>query len=388
MKSQVPDHPHYSWPVITGSLGAAVTEQLFRSISDRDASGIIGEYEAGLASLYNTRHCVSFSSGTAAMHCLAIACDIGEGDEVIGPDYTFFATLSPFVFAKARVRLADCDSYGNVTADTIAEQISSDTKAVVVTHMWGIPCDMDPIIELCRKHGLFLFEDCSHAHAATYKGRRVGTLGDAAIFSTNQKFLTTGEGGFLITNNTEIYEGALLAGHYNHRCFQELRSDCRWSEWSLTGFGLKYRLHPLAASLGLHQVRRFAEIEKRRRRNLETLLSACGSVPCFSVAAPPYEWSHGLYVLAFRISESFRNQRSSIVQNLRAYGGVEFDIPGSTRPLRELAMFRTAASLEERKVWNSDVVYNSTVKLPLWGYEGDEVFVDFYAKALSNASAA
>ena len=92
--------------------------------------------------------------------------------------------------------------------------------------MWGHPCDMDKILDICKKHNLFLIEDCSHAHGATYKGKKVGTFGDAGCFSFQaNKIVTGGCGGVMITNNQEIYERACLLGHFRNRCFDSVQSE-------------------------------------------------------------------------------------------------------------------------------------------------------------------
>ena len=140
-----------------------------------------------------------------------------DRDQVIAPAYTFPATASPFAFDGIAVIFADADAYGNVTAAAIADRMAPNVRAVIVTHMWGSPCAMDEIAAYCRARGLLLLEDCSHAHFASWHGARVGTLADMAVFSTNQKAVTTGEGGILVTRHDRLRELALLYGHYNKR---------------------------------------------------------------------------------------------------------------------------------------------------------------------------
>lgn len=204
--------PHYQWPAVTTELDDAVRAQLHRSLSDRDASGVIGEFEAAFARFVGAPHAVSFASGTSAIHAMSRIAGLRPGDAVIAPAYTFFATASPFAYDGIEVRFADADRYGNVTAATLAERLTPAVRAVIVTHMWGNPCPMDDIVEFCRTHELLLLEDCSHAHFASWQGQRVGTFGDMAVFST-QKAITTGEGGVLVTANDRYRELALLFGH-------------------------------------------------------------------------------------------------------------------------------------------------------------------------------
>jgi dTDP-4-amino-4,6-dideoxygalactose transaminase len=140
----------------------------------------------------------------------------------------------------------------------IEKKITDKTKAIVVTHMWGIPCDMDAITVIAKKHNLRLLEDCSHAHGAKFNEQKVGTFGDAAVWSLQgQKTVTGGEGGILLTDDGEIHTRALLLGQYNKRCKQEIPRDHPLYQYALTGFGLKLRAHPLAIAMADQQFDHF-----------------------------------------------------------------------------------------------------------------------------------
>lgn len=133
-------------------------------------------------------------------------CDLQPGDEVISPTYTFYATVTPMVFTRAKPVFADRKEDGNIDPWEIEKKITDKTKAIVVTHMWGIPCDMDTITAVAKKHNLRLLEDCSHAHGAEFDGQKVGTFGDAAAWSLQgQKTVTGGEGAILLTDDEEIH---------------------------------------------------------------------------------------------------------------------------------------------------------------------------------------
>jgi dTDP-4-amino-4,6-dideoxygalactose transaminase len=258
--------PHYQWPSRDRTLDEAVLDQLHRSLSDVDASGVIGEFERAFAAFAGVRHAVSFASGTAAIHAMSRIAGLKPGDAIVAPAYTFLATASPFGFDGVEVLFADADLNGNVTAESIARCLRPDVKAVIVTHMWGHPCAMTDIGALCADRGLLLMEDCSHAHFASWAGRRAGTFGDMAVFSTNQKAITTGEGGVLVTSNDRYRELALLYGHYNKRCLKEISSEAEYYPFAFTGMGLKHRLTTLGAAIGLHQLARAGDIEKRPTR--------------------------------------------------------------------------------------------------------------------------
>src|SRR6185436_13683961 len=139
-------------------------------------------------------------------HAAVAAIDPEPGDEIVTTSITDMGALTPILYQAAIPVFADTDprTY-NVTAETIAPRITRRTKAVIVTHLFGNPCDMDPIVELCREKGLLLLEDCAQAFGATYKGRPVGTIGDIGCFSLQQtKHMTAGEGGMVVARDEKL----------------------------------------------------------------------------------------------------------------------------------------------------------------------------------------
>jgi dTDP-4-amino-4,6-dideoxygalactose transaminase/thymidylate kinase len=393
------DGPHYHWPTIDAAFEEAVRAQLHRSLSDRDARGVIGEYEAAFADFIGTPHAVSFASGTAAIHAMSRIAGLKPGDAVIAPAYTFFATASPFGFDGITVRFADADAYGNVTAATIAAQLAPDVKAVIITHMWGSPCAMDDIAALCTEHGVLLLEDCSHAHFASWHGQRVGTFGDMAVFSTNQKAITTGEGGMLVTANDRYRQLALLYGHYNKRCLTEIAPDAEFAAYAFTGMGLKHRITTLGAAIGLHQLGRAADIQRRRRANLSTYVKGMDGNPVVSaVTVPDGQGEHGLYVIGLRFHpENATVTRKQFIELCVAEGATQVDAPGSTRNISAEPLFtrrdpfapwQRPGHLQPADLPGVRAFQGAFMKIPIWGYPGDTELVDGYLAALTKVSAA
>ncbi len=161
------------------------------------------ELETKFAQLLGVKFCHACSSGSAAMHCAIAAINPEPGDEIITTSITDMGALAPILFQGAIPVFADVDaSTGNVTADSIAARISDRTKAIIVTHLFGNPCDMTPIMALAKAKNIPVIEDCAQAFLATHKGQMVGTFGDIAAFSLQQgKHITTGEGGLVVSNN-------------------------------------------------------------------------------------------------------------------------------------------------------------------------------------------
>jgi perosamine synthetase len=392
------DGAHYQWPACDPTLDMALIDQLHRSLSDRDASGVIGEFEQAFAAFVGVRHAVSFASGTAAIHAMSRIAGLKPGDAIVAPAYTFLATASPFGFDGIEVVFADADAYGNVTAESIARCLRPDVRAVIVTHMWGNPCAMTEIAALCADRGLLLLEDCSHAHFASWAGQRAGTFGDMAVFSTNQKAITTGEGGVLVTGHDRYRELALLYGHYNKRCLAEISDKAEYYPFAFTGMGLKHRITTLGAAIGVHQLTQARGIEARRRAVLDAVIKSLQANPVLDpVVVPADQGQHGLYVVGMRfLVGNATVTRDQFVSLCTAEGAREVDAPGSTRDISGEPLF---ARRDPFAPWRPlptpatelsgvRAFQDSFIKIPIWGYPGDEEIVEAYLATLAKVSAA
>ncbi|MFI9362041.1 DegT/DnrJ/EryC1/StrS family aminotransferase [Kitasatospora sp. NPDC053057] len=388
--------PPYTWPHIDDSLRSAVDRQLGVSLSDRDGRGVIGGFEAEFAQFVGSRYAIAFSSGTAALHAMCVAAGLGPDDEIIAPAYTFFATATPFAYEGVKVVFADADGFGNLDPADLPNCLTEHTKAVIVTHMWGNPCDMTAISTFCRENGLMLLEDCSHAHFASWAGQRVGTFGAMAVFSTNQKPITTGEGGVLVTDDDRLRELALLHGHYNKRCFQEIDQSAPHYQYALTGMGLKSRASTLGAAIGLDQLGKAELIESRRREVLAAYIEALDGNPVVSPAlVDPERGQSGLYVVGLRYhQEAATETLHEFVQRLDRQRA-DFDVPGSTNVIANEPLFHRSS---RQQPWTSvpevrpatypgaEAFIRSFFKTPLWGYPGDEAAVAHHVAALVNTT--
>ena len=169
------------------------------------------EFESEFSTYHDGVHCTAVSSATAALHMSLLALGVGAGDEVIIPALTFVADINVVRMVGATPVLADCESYEdwNISAKTIEKVITPKTKAVIVVHFAGYPCQMDEIVTLCKEKDIALIEDCAHAPGARYKGKSVGTFGEYGCFSffTN-KNLSVGEGGMLTTKDASLDQQA------------------------------------------------------------------------------------------------------------------------------------------------------------------------------------
>lgn len=228
----------------------------------------VRRFEEEFASYVGAPHAVAVNSCTAALHLALEAIGLGSGDEVILPTYTFAATGEVVTYLGARPVLADClpDTF-NMDVTTVAPLITRRTKVIIPVHIAGESCDMDPIMTLARENGIHVIEDAAHALPATYKGKRIGTIGDLTAFSFYAtKPITTGEGG-MVTTALDKY-----AARIRSMRLHGLSADA-WNRYSDKGkwyyeildFGFKYNLTDLAAAIGIHQLKKSDDFNRRRR---------------------------------------------------------------------------------------------------------------------------
>jgi perosamine synthetase len=254
----------FSWPIVTKEHEEAVLKVL--RAGEMSGLDVTHEFEAGYARDLGMKYALACNNGTAAIHCGFYGLGIGVGDEVICPSLTFWASIMPVYSLGASPVFADVDRQTLcITAEEIEKRVTDRTKAVVVVHYGAMPADMDSIMAVARKHNLLVFEDCSHAHGCLYKGKDVGTFGDAAGFSLmSGKSFAIGEGGILFTNNQDVYERAILFGHYAQHGKIETSEIKQYV--GLPCGGYKYRMHQLTSAFGLVQLKyykqQFVEIDK------------------------------------------------------------------------------------------------------------------------------
>lgn len=381
-------------PRITKNIEQAVIEQLYDTISIYDNSNIFKKFENEFAEYHNRKYGLVTSSGTSALHSLFDAINLRKGDEIICPVYTFFATISPIFQTGAKPVFIDCDSTGNIDYTKIEEKITKKTKAIIVTHMWGYPCKMDKILEIANKYNIYLLEDCSHAHGGSYKGKKLGSWGDAAAFSLQgNKIITGGEGGIVITNNKYIYKNCVMLGHYNKRCKQEIAKDSIDYKYAITGKGLKLRAHPLAIRIAYEMFKDLDKINSIKSKMVSVIENTVSKLDGIELNTGYEDSKNSYYALIFKYNpQKFGGLPiEEFLKALHAEGGIEFDKPGSTCPLNRLELFKNPNYLYpdydqvigDNEIFNcADEFYENAFKLPVWYCEDDIEIVLKYCDIL------
>lgn len=386
--------PHFTWPPLSERTVTAVLNQLQESISIYDRSGVIARLEDALCEYYGSAHAVLTSSGTAALYSAYAACGLRSGDEVLVPAYTFLATATPLFHLGAIPVPADCDETGNLDPKDASQRLTTKTKAIMVTHLWGFPADMAALGALADEHGLTLLEDGSHAHGAAIDGQRVGTFGKVAAFSLNgPKPLSAGEGGFIVTDDDDIFYHVLLHGHYNKRCCVELPPAHPLYPYAVTGMGLKFRIHPLAAAIAFEQLELLDSYLDQRAEIARLMCGKLSQLPGITTPKLSYDVRSSWYGLAlqYRSDELEGLPVERFYEALKAEGCLEVDRPGSTCPLNLHRLFQEPAALfpEYKDILSyspgdfpiAERVHHNTLKLPVWHREEDLPLVNSYIEA-------
>jgi dTDP-4-amino-4,6-dideoxygalactose transaminase len=256
-------------------------------------------FEREYAAYVGTKYAIALANGTVALELALHALGIGQGDEVIVPSRTFIASASCAVMRGAVPVIADVDPVsGNLTAETIAPLLTPRTKAIIAVHLAGWPCDMDPIMELARKHGIKVIEDCAQAHGATYKGRAVGSIGDIAAFSFCQdKILSTGGEGGLITSDDERIWNLAWSFKDHGKSFDAVynREHPIGFRWLHDSFGTNWRLTEMQSAIGRVLLRKLPDRVQLRRRNAAILDQEFSRIPALRVVSPSRDFGHSYY---------------------------------------------------------------------------------------------
>lgn len=257
---------------------------------------IVEKFERDLAKYFGVKHALAVSTGTAALHVSMAALGLGPGDEVITTPYTFLASASSALYQNAIPVFADIDSKSyNLDPSQAEKAITDRTKGIVVVHLAGHPADMDPFREIAEKHGLWIIEDVAQASGALYKGRFAGTIANVGAFSmVDGKIMSTGEGGFCLTNDDELAEK--MACIHN---FWRAKSTSNVHEFY--GIGYNYRMTEFQAAIGREQLKRLKGMVETRRRNATYLTKNLSKIKGMTTPSEARYARHAYYYYALRI---------------------------------------------------------------------------------------
>ena len=317
----------------------------------------VQEFEKKFAEFIGTKYACAVSSGTAGLHLAMIAAGIKEGDEVITSPFSFVASANAVLYVRAKPIFVDIDPVTyNFDPKKIEKKISKKTKAILVVHIFGQAADMDPILKIAKKYKLKIIEDACESIGATYKGKKVGTFGESAVFAFYpNKQMTTGEGGMLVTDSKEIYE--LCSSLRN----QGRSENMQWLDHSRLGYN--YRLDEMSAALGLAQIEKVDFLLSERRNVAEIYTkylkpySKFIQIPAF---APVHTHTWFVYVITL-LSKNVN--RDEIIMKLAKEGVASKPYLPS---IHLLSFYRKLFGYKEGDFPISEKVSNKAVALPFY----------------------
>ncbi len=324
-------------------------------------------FEAEFAAYTGAAHALAVNSATAALHLGLVAAGIGPGDEVITTPLTFAACTNVIVQQGATPVLADvCPDDLNIDPARVEQCITPRTKALMAVHYAGQPCRMDALLDLSRRHGLFLLEDAAHATGAAYRDRMVGSLGDATAFSFYAtKNLTTGEGGMLTTNRADVEERARIMTLHGMNRDAWKRYD-RGGSWyyEVVAPGYKYNLTDIQSALGLVQLRRLDGMNARRAALAARLSAALADCDALELPGSRPDVRHVWHLYVIRLyPAALAIDRARFIDELAARGigtSVHF-IPIYRHPF-----YREGFGFEAAAFPVAEDAYERMISLPLY----------------------
>lgn len=259
----------------------------------------INAFEKEFSSYIGSNHAIALANGSLALDIALLAFNIGKGDEVIVTPRSFVASAGCVALRGATPVFVDVDSVSqNITLENISKAISSKTKAVILVHLGGWPCDLIKIKSFCEQNKIVLIEDCAQAMGAKFDGRSVGSFGDCSIFSFCQdKIMTTGgEGGMLVTNNAEIQERVWSYKDHGKDYDLVFRQDHDPGfKWLVNSFGTNCRMTEMQAAIGRVMLRKVDGWVKKRREFADLYNKAFDNIPGLRTTIPDVDLYHAYY---------------------------------------------------------------------------------------------
>ncbi|HMS63846.1 MAG TPA: DegT/DnrJ/EryC1/StrS family aminotransferase [Ignavibacteria bacterium] len=243
---------------------------------DFNGGPYVQQFEKDWAESVGTKYSYAVNSNTSGLYACMGACDIGPGDEVIVSPYTMTAgAIAPLIYGAVPV-FADIDEdIFCLDPKSIEEKITSRTRAIIVVHICGHPTDMDEVMALAKKHNLKVIEDCAQSPMSTYKGKNVGTIGDAGVFSLNyHKHIHTGEGGMITTNDPVIAEKVQLIRNHGEAVVEGKKTKDIYNT-----FGFNYRMTEMEAAVGIEQLKKMPALVEKRISNADYLTEKISVLP-------------------------------------------------------------------------------------------------------------
>ena len=286
------------------------------------STGCVTErFEKAFSGYLGTGYAIAVSSGTSALH-LALCClNLKEKDEVILPSLTFVATANAILYMGAKPVFADITGVGNfnISPEEIEKKITPKTRAIMVMHYGGYPCEMDSIMKLARRHGLFVVEDAAHAPGAEYHGKKCGTIGDLGCFSFfSNKNLVTGEGGMVVTRNRTWEERIRRLRSHGMSSLSWDKYRGHLSSYEVEELGYNYRTTEVQSAMGLIQLKKLGRNNRKRKGLAEAYRYALQGIQGISVPFLEFDGNPSYHLFPVLLGPAI--DRNKVMKRLKNFG--------------------------------------------------------------------
>ncbi len=321
----------------------------------------IEEFENAIKKYVGTDYCVTLNSGTSALHATFLAYEIGIGDEIVVPSFSFISTANSVLFVGAKPVFADIeDTTFGLDPQAVTTKITSTTKAIVPMDYGGLSCKIFEIKKIASDSSLTLIEDAAEALGSKVNGKKVGSVADSSIFSfCGNKVLTTGEGGAVVTNSKEIYEKIKLIrshGRVDKTSYFENPTESQYVD-----LGYNWRMSSITAALGISQLSKLEKIIKMRQDNAKYLSSKLSKYPQIKVPHPPDQYDHIYQMYTIRLSDKrTRNDLHEFLSKKRIFSKVYFN------PIHLTTFYREKFGTRPRTLPNTEKIADEVLTLPLY----------------------
>ncbi len=336
----------------------SVTE-IIRSGSHWATGSQIQQFEEELSEYIGTKYAVTFNSGTSALHALLLAHDIKQNDEIIVPSFTFIATANAPLFVGAKPVFAEIEdtTYG-LDPEDVKEKITSKTKAIIPIHYGGSPCLIRELKEIADDYNLLLIEDNAESMGAKIEGKKLGTFGDSALLSFCQnKVISTGEGGAIVTDSRDIYEKLKLIRSHGRLDTQDYFSTNEYLDYITLGYN--FRMPTMCAALGSSQLRKIDDIIKMRRDSASYLRE---NLPKNDIIIPdlPSDYYHVHQLFTIRVKENLRDSLMNYLLDNGIMSKVYFD------PIHLTYFYQKEFGYKKGDLPVTEEISNQVLSLPIY----------------------
>lgn len=378
--------PHYTWPRLDGGLKAMYTQTFASDISYYGKSGSVLHLENEFSKYIGVNYSLSVVSGTTAVYLACLALGLSHEDEVLIPVATFPTLVAALLSAGVRIKLCDIDPItGLLSLESLRAHITPSVKAVLVTHLWGLPVDMEAVRKICSPSNIYIIEDCSHAYGAEFQNRRVGSFGDVSCFSLQaNKAVYAGEGGMLVTSSRTFYERAVALSSSADRILDCVKDTAYLKYWG-TGLGLKLKMNPLGAPLALASLANIEAVNQQRQARISLLEKSLHDSGAFVIPGDhPERYRRVYYTYKLTLKEPYIAYRDELLHAL-IHQGLEATVT-SFIPVyqHELCSHRDIVNAHEHFP-DAEKYYRRVISLPAFVYE-PIALVEHYADIISKIS--